>query len=181
MAKEAAPVALTGGAGFHFEDCVAARLLLDILAGTNCLGISRGRVRLIDWQARDAGWHLDDLAVTCEAGGIERGAAISCKSDKQVTSSGFPGNFVEAAWEHWHGAAGARRLREDQDAVVLVTGELADNVRKAWEKTLRETLQTAPDRMLARLQPAAPKSGSQSSALQRAVREPPLPGRPQGV
>ena len=82
MAKEAAPVALTGGAGFHYEDHVAARLMVDMLAGTNCLGLDRGRVRLLDWQARDTGWHLDDLVETCDAGGVERCAGLSCKSDR---------------------------------------------------------------------------------------------------
>src|SRR2546421_11834364 len=113
MAKEAAPVALTGGAGFHFEDHTGARLLLDMLAGTNSLGHAFGQIRRLDWQARDAGWHLDDFAAICEAQGIERSAGLSCKSNRQVTSSGFPPNFVEAAWEHWHGA-GARRLQQDQ-------------------------------------------------------------------
>src|SRR5262249_16928 len=168
MAKEAAPVALTGGAGFHFEDHIAARLLVDMLAGINSLGVPFGRVRRVDWQVREAGWHLDDLAVTCDADGRERCAGLSCKSNRQVTSSGFPANFVEAAWEHWHGAVNARRLREDQDAVVLVTGELAEGVREAWENTLREALQTDPERMLASLAPpATDDAGSQSSALQR--------------
>jgi hypothetical protein len=167
MAKEAAPVALTGGAGFHFEDHVAARLLLDMLAGINSLGHAFGRIRRLDWQAREAGWHLDDFGVVCDAEGRERCAGLSCKSNRQVTSSGFPEHFVEAAWEHWYGAAGARRLREDQDGVVLVTGELAEGVREAWDATLREALETEPDRMLARLQPPAAGDASQSSAQQR--------------
>jgi hypothetical protein len=168
MAKQAAPVALTGGAGFNFEDHIAARFLLDMLAGMNSLGHVFGRVRRLDWQAREAGWHLDDLALTCDAGGTERCAGVSCKSDRQVTSSGFRENFVKAAWEHWHGASGARRLRQDQDAVVLVVGELADGVRAAWETILAQAMETTPDRMLARLQPpTAPDSGSQSSETQR--------------
>ena len=168
MAKEAAPVALTGGAGFHFEDHIAARFLVDMLAGTNSLGRAFGRVRRLDWQVRETGWHLDDFAVVCDAEGRERCAGLSCKSDRQVTSSGFPSNFIEATWEHWHGAAGARRLRADHDAAVLVTGELADGVREAWDAILRQALETEPDRMLARLQPpVAPDAGSQSSALQR--------------
>lgn len=168
MAKEAAPVSLTGGSGFNFEDHCAARLLLDMLADTNSLGQSFGRIRRLDWQARESGWHLDDLAVTSDADSIERCAGLSCKSNRQVTSNGFPENFVEAAWEHWHGAAGARRLRQGQDAVVLVTGQLADGVCEAWETILRQALETEPERLLERLQPPpTPDAGSQSSALQR--------------
>ena len=35
---------------------VAARLLLDLLSGTNSLGSDFGRIVSVDWQARDAGW-----------------------------------------------------------------------------------------------------------------------------
>ena len=38
MATEKAPVALTGGAGFEFDDCVAARFMLDLLKARCSLG-----------------------------------------------------------------------------------------------------------------------------------------------
>jgi len=44
MARKKAPTKLTGGAGFTYEDCIAAQFLLDLLAGSNCLGQSFGRV-----------------------------------------------------------------------------------------------------------------------------------------
>jgi hypothetical protein len=94
-----------------YEDWVAARLLLDMLGGTNSLGAGFGRIVHLDWQARDGGWHADDLAVSCAEGGTERATGLSIKSDRQVTSSGFPDHFVTAAWEHWLGAGGARPLR----------------------------------------------------------------------
>jgi len=52
MAKQKAPVELTGGTGFNFEDLIAARFLLDMLAGANSLGAEYGRVTRLDWQAR---------------------------------------------------------------------------------------------------------------------------------
>src|SRR5438132_9486636 len=63
MAKKEAPAALTGGAGFNYEDYVAARFLIDLLAGTSSLGVAFGRLARVDWQARDAGWLIDDLAL----------------------------------------------------------------------------------------------------------------------
>jgi hypothetical protein len=81
---------------------------------------------------------------------------------------GFPANFVEAAWEQWLGLNTKRAFREGQDAIVLVTGQLANGVSEAWSKTLGEAFATTPERMLERLAPpASPAEGSQSSQLQR--------------
>jgi len=66
MAKKKAPAQLTGGAGFRYEDYVAARFLLDLLGGTNSLGPDFGRVTRVDWQARDAGWLAEDLGISCK-------------------------------------------------------------------------------------------------------------------
>jgi hypothetical protein len=42
-------VRLTGGAGTRYENPVAARFLLDMLAGLNSLGSDFGRITRIDW------------------------------------------------------------------------------------------------------------------------------------
>ena len=104
--RQKAPVGLTGGEGFRFENCVAARFLVDLLGGTNSLGNEFGRVVRVDWQARDAGWLADDLAITCKpiGPGGDRSAGLSIKSDRQVTASGFPLNFVAAIWAQWLGS-----------------------------------------------------------------------------
>src|SRR5262245_24349411 len=90
VAKKEAAVGLTGGAGFRYEDHVAARFLIDMLAGTNALGADFGRVVRVDWQARDLGWLLDDLALTFAGAEGERAAGCSCKRHRQVTAGGFP-------------------------------------------------------------------------------------------
>jgi hypothetical protein len=66
-----APVRLTGGAGFRYENPIAARFLLDMLSGTNALGAAFGRVTRVDWQARDDGWLADDLALSCNSAAID--------------------------------------------------------------------------------------------------------------
>jgi hypothetical protein len=170
--RRKAPVGLTGGGGFGFENSVAARFLLDLLGGTNSLGIDFGRIVRVDWQARDAGWLADDLALTCTSGpGGDRAAGLSIKSNRQVTASGFPTNFVAALWAQWLGIGTLRPLAGSQDALVLVTGELAQNVEAAWSRLLREASKTTPERLIARLSSPKQDEGSQASDLQRALFE----------
>jgi hypothetical protein len=138
VVKKKAPVQLTGGAGFHYENPVAARFLLDLLAGSNALGVDFGRIVRLDWQARDSEWLADDLVVTCKQSNRDRAAGISIKSAQQVTRAGFPLDFVEIAWAHarlyagrgnnWLGVKTDRKLRDSNDAIVLVTGSLAQDV-----------------------------------------------------
>jgi hypothetical protein len=89
MAKRKAPAKLTGGAGFRYEDLVAARFFLELLGGTNALGQDFGKVARVDWQARDADWLADDLAVTSNASSGKRAAGLSIKSNRQVTALVF--------------------------------------------------------------------------------------------
>jgi hypothetical protein len=169
MAKKEAPAAITGGAGFLYEDNIAARFLLDLLSGKNSLGEEFGRVMRVDWQVRDDGWLIDDLVVSSNASGSERAAALSIKSNRQVVASGFPKHFVESAWEQWLGHNTERKFNEDRDALVIATGQLANNVGQAWAKLLMEALQTTSERLLARLSTAKKSKSPQSSKTQRSL------------
>src|SRR6516164_4427841 len=66
IVKRKAPVRVTGGGGCIYEHLVAARFLLDLLGGTNALGVDFGRITRIHWQARDSGWLADDLVIACK-------------------------------------------------------------------------------------------------------------------
>jgi hypothetical protein len=169
--KKKAPVQVTGGAGFRYENAIAARFLLDLLCGTNALGVDFGQVARVDWQARDTGWYADDLVITCNSASGDRTAALSIKSSQQVTRGGFPDDFAKIAWAQWLGINTERKLRDSNDALVLVTGSLAHEVKEVWSAFLHDALQTAPERMAARLSPPAADDGSQSSALRRALFE----------
>jgi hypothetical protein len=169
--KKKAPVQATGGGGFRYENAGAARFLLDLLVGTNTLGVDFGRITRIDWQARDAGWLADDLVITCTTSSGGRTASLSIKTSQQVTRAGFPQDFVTIAWAQWFGIKTDRKLRDGNDAVVLVTGSLAHEVKDAWSNLLHDALLTTADRMAARLSSPEPSDGSQSSALQRALFE----------
>lgn len=167
--KKKAPVQLTAGTGFRNENCIAARFLLDLLARTNTLGADFGKIDRLQWQGRDLGWLADDLVVECATSTGKRSAGISIKSDRQVTSSGFPPDFVGIAWAQWFGVKTESVLRGSSDAVVLMVGSLAHDVEDAWSNLLSDALRTTPDRMLARLAEPVTADGSQSSALQRAL------------
>jgi hypothetical protein len=167
--KKKAPVQLTAGTGFRNENCIGARFLLDLLAGTNTLGVDFGKIDRLQWQGRDLGWLADDLVVECRASTGKRSAGISIKSDRQVTSSGFPPDFVGTAWAQWFGVKTERVLRGSDDAVVLMVGSLAHDVEDAWSNLLSDALRTTPERMTARLAEPVADEGSQSSALQRAL------------
>jgi hypothetical protein len=168
-ARRKAPVRLTGGAGARYENPVAARFLLDMLAGLNSLGADFGRITRIDWQARDAGWLADDLALTCEPSSHEgRSVGISIKSDQQVSSRGFPQDFVDLAWGQWLGCGTSRVFQRGHDTIVLVTAELPNGVKSDWTALLSEILQGTADRIVSRLNSSA-QDGSQASALQRAI------------
>jgi len=139
--KKKAPVQLTAGTGFRNENCIGARFLLDLLAGTNTLGVDFGKIDRLQWQGRDRGWLADDLVVECTASTGKRPAGISIKSDRQVTSSGFPPDFVGIAWAQWFGVKTERVLRGSDDAVALMVGSLAHDVEDAWSNLLSDALQ----------------------------------------
>jgi hypothetical protein len=127
----------------------------------------------VDWQARDAGWLADDLAVTCKPVGTggDRAAGLSIKSDRQVTASGFPADFAKALWAQWLGIGTSRALANSADVMVLAVGQLAENVNAAWSRLLREASQTTPERLITRLSSPKVDEGSQASDLQRALFE----------
>ena len=169
MAKKKAPVSLTGGPGFNFEDDVAAHFLLDMLTGIASFGVEHGQVVQVDWQVRDSDWLLDDLAVTLESAAGRRTAALSVKSHRQITEAGFPDNFVEAAWEQWLHTT-SNTFTEGRDLLGMVTGNIANQVMTSWETLLTEAIGTTPERMLARLQaPVDASQGAQSSHTERAL------------
>jgi len=167
--KKKAPVRLSGNAGTRYENEVAARFLLDMLGGTNSVGVDFGRILRIDWQARDLGWLTDDIVLTCQDSENEtRRVGLSLKSNKQITSQGFPDDFVDLAWGQWIGARTAGTFNKGKDAVALVTANISNDVFQDWSALLREVLATTPDRVAARLSTNA-TDGSQASEVQRSL------------
>jgi hypothetical protein len=55
-----------------------------------CLVWILAKSTAVHWQGRDLGWLADDLVIACTSPTGKRTAGISLKSDRQVTSGGFP-------------------------------------------------------------------------------------------
>ena len=108
----------TSGAGFAFEDLVAADLLSQLLLDMPVEGIAVPGTHILS-QAAAAGWVIDDLVcVGAGADGAERHLALSCKSNLQVNSHGWPADFISAAWALWRGG---EPFRQGTDRIGLVT------------------------------------------------------------
>jgi hypothetical protein len=169
--KRKAPVQVTGGGGFRFENPVAARFLLDMLIGKNSLGADFGRVVGLHWQVRDAGWLADDLAVFCRTtSGEERAAGLSVKTYQQLGRNGFHSDFSTIAWQQALNQKTGRNFKCGVDAIALATGDLADDVATAWSDLRTQAVQSTPERVVARLK-ADKDDGPQASKLQRAIFE----------
>ena len=118
----------TSGAGFHFEDMVAGYLLAQSLVGEPVLGLA-GSLSTLQFQTHSLGWEIDDLLATAKAGAEIRRTAYSCKSNVQVTRSGFSADFLASVWRQ------ARRgdpFYRETDAIALVTVGHHDQFDAAW-------------------------------------------------
>jgi hypothetical protein len=108
----------TAGPGFEFEDLVAADLLTRFVLDMPIPGIEVSGREIMS-QAGALGWAIDDLVcVGLDSNGAARHLALSCKSNVQVTASGWPQNFIEAAWMLWRAQSPFNR---STDHIGLVT------------------------------------------------------------
>lgn len=108
----------TAGPGFAFEDLVAADLLVRFVLDAPIPGIEVSGQEILS-QASALGWVIDDLV--CVGSGTDGRAchlALSCKSNVQVTASGWPKDFIEAAWTLWRAPSPFNR---STDHIGLVT------------------------------------------------------------
>jgi hypothetical protein len=108
----------TSGAGFAFEDCVAADLLSQFLLDMPIEGIGVPGTQILS-QAAAGAWIIDDLVCFgAGADGVERRLALSCKSNLQVSGNGWPADFISAAWALCRGDG---PFRKETDRIGLVT------------------------------------------------------------
>jgi hypothetical protein len=140
----------TAGPGFHFEDQVAAWLLLQALTGQGLPGV-KGTVARLQMQVNALGWHHDDILFTTDAGpGDERHLAISCKSNEQVSAAGLPADFVERAWKQWD-PKDAHPMRRDADCLMLATRQRHNAFQATWSEIKLAAADADPALGLARI------------------------------
>jgi hypothetical protein len=146
----AATTRSTAGPGFHFEDQVAAWLLLQALTGQELPGV-KGTVTRLQMQVNALGWHHDDILFTTDAGpGDERHLAISCKSNEQVSAAGLPADFVERAWKQWD-PKDAQPVRRDADCLMLATRQRHNAFQATWSEIELAAADADPALGLARI------------------------------
>ena len=129
--RQRAPATLrsTSGAGFEFEDLIAAWQLVKALSGEQMPGIG-GVAEQLQAQVSTLGWRVDDLLLTSEAGGGPRRLAISAKGNQQVSVSSLPSDFVTRAWEQWRDPHGP--FHRAADGLALVTRGTLSAFQATW-------------------------------------------------
>lgn len=120
----------TGGAGYDFEDLIAAWMMVKMLREIRLPGVEEFGTA-IQWQAEVLGWEqIDDLLVTCVVEEEKKKQlAISCKSNMQVSGSGLPFDFLKNAWSLW---IKGEPFNKENDCMMLVQKGSNQNFFTAW-------------------------------------------------
>lgn len=161
----------TSGAGFEFEDLVAAWFMTRALAGEPTPGLAAPPAS-IHFQTRPSGWFVDDLLVTATDGAR---LAMSCKSNVQVTGNGLPPDFVSDVRAQW---VATGPFDPDRDRLMLVTQgthavfDAAWRSLKSWSENPddafvldRIAAETRPSRVFNALTPEANRPGDRAVQL----------------
>ncbi len=150
MAKDAATTKQTGGGGYSYGDKVAAHYMAMMLAGQTPLGEHIGTIHQIKFENKTDGWLLDDLLLLVSGEDGDSRFALSVKSNQQITSNGFPDDFVSAVWKQWlHKESNV--FNRSRDHLGLVVGPLPQNVRTGWHGLLEKAINADPASVLTRL------------------------------
>jgi hypothetical protein len=100
-AARTTPVKVSGGAGFGYEDRASALFAAQLLSGYHPFGANFGPITRIQQQANALGWLIDDIVLGLASPRGDISCALSAKSFKYVTRSGFSADFVRLAWQQW--------------------------------------------------------------------------------
>ena len=131
-----------------------------LLTDTAPLAETFGRLTRIEFQTGDAFRPVDDLLLHLENAGKTRRCALSVRSNRQITSSGMPEDFVLAVWR-LSLEPGATEFQVEHDLAGLITARLASSVEDALHTLLRAAEAQDVDRSI-----PTPKGKIQSSLLE---------------
>lgn len=130
-----------------------------LLTDTAPLGEAYGQLSRIEFQTGDAYRPLDDVLLHLGKAGTARRCALSIRSNRQITASGMPNDFVLAVWR-LSLEPGDTGFRLEHDLAGLVTAPLAAGVEDALHTLLRAAAAQDVDRSV-----ATPKGKIQSALL----------------
>ncbi|MCH7771255.1 MAG: ATP-binding protein, partial [Bacteroidetes bacterium] len=138
MAKKIATLKQSSGEGFVFEDKVVAYFLIHLLNGIQPFENTFGLIEEIRLQKRALGYLLDDLIIGTKSPSSSKEYifAFSIKSNKQITRSGFPEDFVSSCWEQIHNKS-LPKFDKSKNFLGLITSPLAQDVKINLDELVR--------------------------------------------
>lgn len=159
---------LTGGAGFTYEDAVAAQYLAAMISGTTAAGLDGRIVQRVAQQQADFGEPLDDVIVDAAslAEGTVMRLSLQVKRSLTISDAATNSDFREVIQRSWQ-TLQKLDFRENVDRVGAVTGSVAEETSRAFA-TVCEWAR-ASDTTAAFMQRFV--DGSNASATHRAVAE----------
>lgn len=125
---------LTGGAGFTYEDAVAAHYLTSMISGTTAAALSPRIVKRVAQQQANFGEPLDDVIVDAASLADCTTMRLSLQVKRSLTISGAETNsdFREVVQRSWQ-TLQKSDFREHVDRVGAVTGSVAEETSRAFE------------------------------------------------
>jgi len=123
---------LTGGAGFTYEDAVAAHYLAALLAGTTATGLDGRVVQRVAQQQADFGEPLDDVIVDADGNdGARMRLSLQVKRSLRISDAATNDDFREVIQRSWQTLQKAD-FRETVDRVGAVTGTVAEDTSRSF-------------------------------------------------
>lgn len=124
---------LTGGAGFTYEDAVAAHYLAAMLGGTTAVALNARVVQRVAQQQADFGEPLDDVIVDAAtlADGTVMRLSLQVKRSLTISDAETNSDFREVIQRSWQ-TLQKPEFREHIDLVGAVTGSVAEETFRAF-------------------------------------------------
>lgn len=124
---------LTGGAGFTYEDAVAAQYLAAMISGTTAAGLDGRIVQRVAQQQADFGEPLDDVIVDAAslADGTVMRLSLQVKRSLTISAAATNSDFREVIQRSWQTLL-KLDFREYVDRVGAVTGSVAEEASRAF-------------------------------------------------
>jgi hypothetical protein len=159
---------LTGGAGFTYEDAIAAHYLVAMVGGTTAAALDARVVQRVAQQQADFGEPLDDVIVDAAslADGTVMRLSLQVKRSLTISDAETNSDFREVIQRSWQ-TLQKSKFREHVDRVGAVTGSVAEETFRAFT-TVCEWAR-ASDTVEAFIQRIA--EGGNASAVRRDVAE----------
>ncbi len=124
---------LTGGAGFTYEDAVAAHYLAAMVSGTTAVALDTRIVQRVAQQQADFGEPLDDVIVDAAslADGTVMRLSLQVKCSLRISDAETNSDFREVIQRSWQ-TLQKSDFREHVDRVGAVTGSVAKETFRAF-------------------------------------------------